>query len=336
MKRLIVCCDGTWNRADQTSPTNVVKLKAAVAERDADGVVQRVHYEPGVGTRPRERFVGGGLGVGLSQNVRSCYRFLVDSYEPGDELYFFGFSRGAFTARSTAGFVRNAGILRREERGRVDEAYALYRSRDDARKPSGATAERFRADYSHPDTPIHFIGVWDTVGSLGIPIPLLPSFITRRWTFHDTELSRSVRNAYHALAIDEQRGPFKPTLWTQHPEAHDQVLQQRWFAGVHCDVGGGYPETALSEIPLQWIADSARDCGLALDLEVAGDPLGPLHDSCTGFYRRLPRHVRQLVGTVEGSISPSVDDRCAGADLDPAYLPSSVAAWRDALAKAVA
>ena len=255
MKRLIVCCDGTWNRADQTSPTNVVKLKAAVAERDADGVVQRVHYEPGVGTRPRERFVGGGLGVGLSQNVRSCYRFLVDSYEPGDELYFFGFSRGAFTARSTAGFVRNAGILRREERGRVDEAYALYRSRDDARKPSGAIAERFRADYSHPDTPIHFIGVWDTVGSLGIPIPLLPSFITRRWTFHDTELSRSVRNAYHALAIDEQRGPFKPTLWTQHPEAHDQVLQQRWFAGVHCDVGGGYPETALSEIPLQWIAE---------------------------------------------------------------------------------
>ena len=105
---------------------------------------------------------------------------------------------------------------------------------------------------------------------------------------------------------------------------------------MHCDVGGGYPETALSEIPLQWIADSARDCGLALDLEVAGDPLGPLHDSCTGFYRRLPRHVRQLVGTVEGSISPTVDDRCAGADLDPAYLPSSVAAWRDALAKAVA
>ena len=84
-----------------------MKLKAAVAKRDADGVVQRVHYEPGVGTRPRERFVGGGLGVGLSQNVRSCYRFLVDSYEPGDELYFFGFSRGAFTARSTAGFVRN-------------------------------------------------------------------------------------------------------------------------------------------------------------------------------------------------------------------------------------
>ena len=132
--------------------------------------------------------------------------------------------------------------------------------------------------------------MWDTVGSLGIPIPLLPSFITRRWTFHDTELSRSVRNAYHALAIDEQRGPFKPTLWTQHPEAHDQVLQQRWFAGVHCDVGGGYPETALSEITLQWIAESARECGLALDVDVAGDPLGPLHDSRTGFYRRLPRH----------------------------------------------
>src|SRR4051812_39519813 len=200
-KRLVVCCDGTWNRPDQLSegvaaPTNVSKLALAVARRDAGGTEQLLHYEPGVGTRRFERIRGGAFGVGLSRNVRSCYRFLVDSYEPGDELYFFGFSRGAFTARSTAGFVRNCGILRREERGRVDEAYALYRARGDARKPSGAIAERFRPDYSPPDTPIHFIGVWDTVGSLGIPIPLLPSFITRRWTFHDTELSRSVRNAY--------------------------------------------------------------------------------------------------------------------------------------------
>ena len=179
--------------------------------------------------------------------------------------------------------------------------------------------------------------MWDTVGSLGIPIPLLPSFITRRWTFHDTELSRSVRNAYHALAIDEQRGPFKPTLWTQHPEAHDQVLQQRWFAGVHCDVGGGYPETALSEITLQWIAESARELRPRARRRRGRRPARPV---ARLLHRLLPAAAaprqRVLVGTVEGSISPSVDDRCAGADLDPVYLPTSVAAWREALAKAVA
>lgn len=332
MKRLIVCCDGTWNRLDQPSPTNVVKVKASIAERDADGNEQRVHYEPGVGTRPRERFLGGGLGVGLSHDVRSCYRFLVDSYEPGDELYFFGFSRGAFTARSTVGLVRNSGILRREERGRVDEAYALYRARDDTRHPSGSTAQRFRAGCSHPDMPIHFIGVWDTVGALGIPIPLLPKAITKRWTFHDPELSSHVRNAFHALAIDERRGPFKPTLWEQQPNAHDQVLEQRWFAGVHSDVGGGYEDTALSMLALAWLAERARGCDPVLDvheLVASANPLGALHDSRAGFYRRLRPYDRMLVGTVEGSVATSVDERCT--DAAPPYLPRSLQAWRDAL-----
>lgn len=333
MKRLIVCCDGTWNRLDQPSPTNVVRIKAAIADRDAGGNEQRVHYEPGVGTRPRERYLGGGLGVGLSRNVRACYRFLVDSYEPGDELYFFGFSRGAFTARSTVGLVRNSGILRRDERGRVDEAYALYRDRGDEHHPSGAVARRFRADFSHPDTPIHFIGVWDTVGALGIPIPLVPRSVTKRWTFHDPELSSHVRHAFHALAIDERRGPFKPTLWLQQPDAHDQVLEQRWFAGVHSDVGGGYEDTALSALPLAWLAERARECELVLDVDAfaAGDPLGALHDSRTGLYRRLRAFDRVLVGTVAGTVSPSVDARCAGAA--PPYLPGSVTAWREALSR---
>jgi uncharacterized protein (DUF2235 family) len=339
MKRLIVCCDGTWNRRDQVvdgvrAPTNVAKVAAAVLPRDAHGHEQRVHYEPGVGTRPRERYLGGGLGVGLSRNVRSCYRFLVEHFEPGDELFLFGFSRGAFTARSTVGLVRNCGIVRREERHRVDEAYRLYRARDDARRPSGAAAGRFRAAHSHPDTAVEFVGVWDTVGALGIPIPLLPGVITRRWTFHDTGLSRCVRHAHHALAIDEQRGPFKPTLWTQHPEAEDQVLEQCWFAGVHSDVGGGYADPALAEVTLVWMAERARACGLALadGLGAAADPLGPLHDSRTGFYQRLPAHQRVLVGTVGGAVAPSVDERCAGAD--PQYAPAGLSAWLEALQRA--
>src|SRR5919106_4474723 len=138
VKRLIVFCDGTWNRADRPTVTNVCKLREAVDETEE--ARQLVHYEPGVGTRPLERLRGGAFGVGLSRNVRSCYRFLVDHYEPGDELFFFGFSRGAFTARSLAGLVRNSGILRREHVERIAEAYALYRARVPEAHPRGIEA----------------------------------------------------------------------------------------------------------------------------------------------------------------------------------------------------
>src|SRR3954453_13848399 len=165
MKRLVVCCDGTWNRPDQTkqdvaAPTNVAKISLALAEEEDAGNPQVLHYEPGVGTRRGERILGGGFGVGLSRNVQDCFRFLIDNYEPGDRLYFFGFSRGAYTARSTVGLIRNSGILRREHRDRIDEAYALYRSRTDRAHPRGVGAEIFRRMYSHDEIEIEFVGVW--------------------------------------------------------------------------------------------------------------------------------------------------------------------------------
>src|SRR6266487_1349789 len=128
-KRLVMCCDGTWNTAGQRSPTNVARMRDAIASRAADGIEQRVFYHEGVGTSRWERIRGGAFGFGLSRNVRDTYRFVVENYDEGDELFFVGFSRGAFTARSTAGFVRNAGILRREQADRLDEAYGLYRDR---------------------------------------------------------------------------------------------------------------------------------------------------------------------------------------------------------------
>jgi uncharacterized protein (DUF2235 family) len=168
MSRLIVCCDGTWNRADQPSPTNVQKLHMSIDVSESTGQV--VWYEEGVGTRPLEHVLGGAFGVGLSRNVQHCYRFLVANYEPGDELFFFGFSRGAFTARSLAGLVRNSGILRRENIRMVKDAYALYRSREPGNAPWEEGAAKFRREHSHPDATITFIGVWDTVGALGIPM----------------------------------------------------------------------------------------------------------------------------------------------------------------------
>ena len=292
------------------APTNVAKF-ALGARRSPTTPASRSSCTTRRASAPaaREHFVGGGLGVGLSRNVRSCYRFLVDNYEPGDELYFFGFSRGAFTARSTVGFVRNAGILRPEQRGTASSRRTRSTAtRGATHEPSGIAAELFRRRLLAPDTPIQFVGVWDTVGALGIPIDgFRPRFSPGAGAFHDTELSRYVRNAFHALAIDERREPFKPTLWTQQPERTTRCSSRSGSPGVHCDVGGGYRDPELSEIPLQWIADNARRCGLAFkpdhlvvdtaDREsdarragrtVAPDPLGELHDSRTRFYRLRP------------------------------------------------
>jgi uncharacterized protein (DUF2235 family) len=354
MKRLIVACDGTWNRPDQLdrgepAPTNVAKLAMALADRDDAGNPQLVHYQPGVGTRRWERLRGGGFGIGLSRNVQECYGFLVDNYEPDDELYFLGFSRGAFTARSTVGLVRNSGILRRENRGRIGEAYELYRNRDEDSGPNGIAAQLFRRSYSHPETHVQFVGVWDTVGALGIPIDgFRPPVLTKRWTFHDTTLSRYVKNAFHAIAIDERRAPFKPTLWVRKDDAPGQTLEQVWFAGVHCDVGGGYREPELSEIPLLWMADKARACGLATKpdrlvrkgkdvdpvqrragIQVAADPGGTLHDSRTRFYRLLAAHDRGLSGddgaeVDGGSLASSAKQRH---DDDRDYRPRGVSEW---------
>lgn len=315
-KRLIVCCDGTWNFADQPSRTNVTKVALAVCPQDGD-TEQRVYYHSGVGTRRRERLRGGAFGAGLSRNVLDAYRFLVDNYEPGDELYLFGFSRGAFTARSLSGLVRNSGILRRECVDRVKEAWALYRSRTE--KPTGTASTLFRRTYAH-ETEIRFIGVWDTVGALGIPVSgprwlaAGVNLVNRRWAFHDTTLSSWVKGAFHALAIDEQRAPFRPTLWHQQPGTADQVLEQVWFTGVHCDIGGGYDETALSDIALLWMVARAKEYGLkfddttlsaagplvaapaeSLEFRVVPDAMGELHDSRTGLYR-LVRPVSRPVG----------------------------------------
>ena len=362
MKRLIVCCDGTWNEPDQRSVTNVVKVAMAIAERDSSKVEQRVFYNVGLGTTRGERLRGGAFGFRLSRHVRECYRFLVETYEKGDELYFFGFSRGAYTARSTAGLVRNSGILRREHQSRMGDAFALYRARGDGAHPRETRATLFRRSFSY-EPGIHFIGVWDTVGSLGIPVfgPRWTGVLNRRWRFHDTALSTRVRLAYQALAIDERRGPFEPTLWTRQDGAGHQVLEQVWFAGVHSDVGGGYADCSLSDIPLLWMADRAAAAGLEFkegsfsgtappgddavaEARRAGRLVRPrggarVHDSFKGVYRWVGEHGRspgtETVSLPGGSvaiadaqsIASSARDRAEG---DPGYGAGALRAFLDA------
>lgn len=348
-KRLVMCCDGTWNTPDQASdrqpcPTNVTKVALSVAPTDGQGIRQCLYYHPGVGTGRWDHFRGGAFGVGLSANVIDTYRFLVENYEPGDELFFFGFSRGAFTARSTVGMVRNSGILRRTNADRIEEAYALYRSRE--AHPRGVAATLFRRSYSH-EPRIRFIGVWDTVGSLGIPNLGfgLSRLFNRRWQFHDTALSSHVDAAFQALAIDEKRRPFAPAVWQPQPEAVNQVVEQIWFTGVHCDVGGGYPDTSLSDLALLWLAEKARACGLAfapgafpadgreaaapgtsVDFTVNPEPLGRLHNSRTKFYR-LIRPYSRPIGTTDPADESAASTAALRYDKDPEYRPANLAAY---------
>jgi len=303
-KKLIVCADGTWNtenKTDQGRPcaTNVVKVARALLPTDSRGVPQIVHYEKGVGTDFGLEVRGGALGRGIFQNVSDGYDFLVHNYEPGDLIYLFGFSRGAYTARSLAGMIRNSGILKRGQESFRDDAIALYRDYDPATAPDGPVSVQFRADHSY-ETDIEFIGVWDTVGALGIPgldgrFRLLKGL---DWQFHDVRLSRIVKNAFHALAIHEHRAEFVPTLWEkQAPWDHtatppvEQVLEQMWFSGAHSDVGGGYPETGLSDVALEWMVGKAEQAGgLEFDrasLNLDPDPLADGHDSFGTFFKIL-------------------------------------------------
>lgn len=308
MQRLVICTDGTWNSRDRAGPdgtglTNVAKLCAVVAPVDAAGVTQRAEYLPGVGTGPWwDRVVGGAFGIGVTENVQRAYRWVVANYEPGDELFFFGFSRGAFTARSLVGLIRNCGILRREHAGMVPVAYDFYRNRAPEKHPRSAISVAFRSRYSHPGIPaLKCVGVWDTVGALGVPTTGPVGWYTRRrHGFHDMALSSWVQNAFHALAVDERRKPFAPTLWeVPDRDVHDpgrrQRVEQVWFCGVHSNVGGGYADARLSDLALRWMLDRAGECGLAFTPEAsacAGDCLGALEDSMTLFYRMFGPHQR--------------------------------------------
>ncbi|WP_128082428.1 DUF2235 domain-containing protein [Halomonas sp. KX33721] len=295
MKNIIICSDGTWQSPESDTTTHVLRLAEGIAPQDSAGNKQVVFYDWGVGSEG-DKFSGGITGQGLDKNIQDCYRFLVHNYEPGDAIYLFGFSRGAYTVRSLAGLVRNCGILRREHAEKVGHAYALYRNRGPASAPGREKAGVFRKNYALADiSRIHFIGVFDTVGALGIPAPFLGTLGSDKYLFHDTEPSSIINHARHAVAIDENRLDFEPTLWSAKAGID---LKQVWFAGVHTDIGGGYPNHTLGDIPGQWMAEEAEACGLALEphllLRMNPDYTGPKHNEYKGFYKAMRRkHTRQ-------------------------------------------
>jgi uncharacterized protein (DUF2235 family) len=329
-KKIILCADGTWNTphgpSELPNDTNVRKLYLLLS----DDPTQLKYYDSGVGTdgTPFEHFFGGTMGDGLFQKVQDGYEFLSYVWDPGDEIFIFGFSRGAYTARSLGGMIAFFGVPNKNLDNRtVRRIFGAYRLTDHAQRLAAKAA--LNAEYGLADVHVRMVGVWDTVGALGIPGHLFNNFDQAKYGFLDTTLSPSVDNAYHAISIDERRASFLPTLWTGpdgNPRANDSQLQQVWFPGVHCDVGGSYTENQLSNITLRWMIDNAKACGLIFD-QIAVDaclgpkpflPLGPAHDEWKLIPWGIPEHRTVPANAV---LSNTVKLRIAGM---PEYRPANL------------
>jgi uncharacterized protein (DUF2235 family) len=284
-KRIVVCSDGTGNTAIKGRGTNVFKLFEAVDleshRADAAKTPQIAIYDDGVGTQNFKplKIVAGATGWGLSRNVKHLYKELARVYDPGDEIFMFGFSRGAFTVRTLAGLIASCGLL---DQSKLDvKTFAgLERSVDDAYKvyrkcyrpllwqvfgaPTRSAAAEFRRRCSHDyDVKIRFLGVWDTVDAVGVPF-FIGDFINAaiyRFKFPDLYLSPIVERACQALAIDDQRASFRPLVWHQRPDDQHRI-EQVWFAGAHSNVGGGYPKQGMSLVALDWMLSHAQRAGM--------------------------------------------------------------------------
>lgn len=278
-KNIVICCDGTGNEI-AADLSNVLKLFRIVSKNEE----QIVFYDPGVGTigssdpwsrvKNNVRGVWGLMtGAGLDKNVLDAYKFLLDNYEDGDRIYMFGFSRGAYTIRVLAGFLRLVGLLERPQRNLCDYALTAYKRA--AEKDNFEIAWRFERVASTRRIPIKFVGVWDTVSSVIVPRPdrfYLPSLETLPYT----RTNSYVEIFRQAIAIDERRRMFRINRWTEpqpfkpNPfaagDGAPQDIKQVWFAGVHADIGGGYPETQSgpAKFPLLWMVDEAVGCGLQI------------------------------------------------------------------------
>jgi uncharacterized protein (DUF2235 family) len=282
-------------------------------------------YDDGVGADGLEavRIVEGATGAGLAQKIQDGYYFIAEQYQPGDYLYLCGFSRGAYTVRSLGGLLTHCGLPTTGPitGTLVTEAYDVYRGH------LADTTAQFRRQYAVMDVLIEVIAVWDTVGALGIPLKLFDRLDHYLFRFEDTALHPNIRFGYHAVAIDEQRESFVPTLWDPR-----EGIEQVWFAGVHADVGGGYAEADLSNITLAWMLEKLRLHGVLFRAgtfttqgaaTVQGDPSGLMHNSYKPPFVTLlgpsPRHIPS-----SAALHESVQIRLANTTLGyhPTNLPT--------------
>ena len=289
-KNIVVFSDGTGQEGGTSFNTNVYKLFNIIEDRTPR---QIAYYERGVGTDWR-RLLGNAGGRGFSQKICKCYRFIFDNYQSGDKIFLFGFSRGAATIRSLSGLIHMFGILPQARPELIMMAYNIYRMPDP--KARQTAAQVFIRRHHTMWCSIEFLGVWDTVAALGLPSKTLNVLVDKvplwKHRFHNFTLSSSVRNAYHALAIDDERNAFRPSLWDGLSNPQFQKMKQVWFCGSHTDIGGGYVESGgLSDIPLQWLVKYGQEHGLLIyrqpDPPLNTDPNQDLHDPRRGLLNKL-------------------------------------------------
>ncbi|KAI9672912.1 MAG: hypothetical protein M1829_004462 [Trizodia sp. TS-e1964] len=347
-KRLIVCCDGTWMNSDNgyepppithpsqngtlQYPSNVTRLTRAIRPVTSNAKQQIVYYQAGVGTGNLvDRLLGGATGLGLSENIRAAYAFLADNYvDEQDEIFIFGFSRGAFTARSIAGLISSLGLLTRKGMQYFYPIFKDYENHRDPKyksafpkvpfdnKPHGPYdldpyAKRLQeGGFTRLNVPIQVVGVWDTVGkidnvsalnvpkftftgSLGVPLVSWVDEIVEvgesiaqkigvkpkptEYAFYDTQVHPNIKNAFQALALDEHRSVFPPTLW-ELPKGSVTNLKQVWFPGNHGNIGGGWPDQQIANITLAWMLGQVGEL-----LEVDPEYLEGEYENLVDFYK---------------------------------------------------
>ena len=296
-KRLIVCCDGTWKDSvgSRQTPTNVTRLCRCLKTEGFDPIGQRnipqvVFYQSGVGVVPGyfSHLVGGATGegersrstigssfsdlwIGISENIREAYGFICNNYNPGDEIFLVGFSRGAFTARSISSLMRSIGLLTPKGLVYLYQIYEEWEHQEDRHWKSpyprwpgqpnyDVNSEEYRralqaGEMSLFDIPVKACAVWETVGSLGIPaLGLLPRFFRMRLSFVNSKVEPIIEHAFQALGLDEHRKPYTPTLWEiPDGQVNPKILKQCWFPGAHSDIGGGYEDQELANLTFAWM-----------------------------------------------------------------------------------
>lgn len=332
-KNIVLFSDGTGNSSKALFKTNVWRLYQAL---DLSAPDQIAYYDDGVGTSSFKPYaiLGGAIGLGLKRSIKHIYAFLSRNYEPGDRIYSFGFSRGAFTIRKLVGLVGNQGLARGATEAElwrdVDRKWWAYRKwartkvmgqiRDLLSPRKTTASHKLAAD---PNVKFTFVGLWDTVSAYGLPIEELK----RAWDHYIWPLSMNdrtpggnIEKAFHALSLDDERNVFHPVLWTEEDEPqnaaskhlNDERISQVWFAGVHANVGGGYPDDSLACVPLFWIMNEAANRKLRFQpvefakLQSAAITNGPLYDSrrgVSGYYRYNPRKIDKLVDDAYHQVS---------------------------------
>jgi uncharacterized protein (DUF2235 family) len=324
-RNLVFISDGTLSSLTPGMESNAGLLYRLLTEAGRNPH-QRFDYDPGVQGSGLRKWFNAVTGMGINLTICQGYSFLASRYRPGDRIYLFGYSRGAYAVRSLAGMIGSVGLLRQETatQRNIQRAFRLYESNGDLNR-SKARAN-FVGQNCHSQVPIEMVGVWDTVRTLGLPYPVLSRLAQMATEFHDHALGHHIRHGYHALAIDEDRIAFAPILW-QRSEHWQGRLEQTWFAGAHGDVGGNIGDHAAARpaanIPLNWMLRRAERHGLILpegwEARFPENPAAPQIGNRAGMARLFLFRRPRATGSGDGEVVHlSIRDRIAAL---PGYRP---------------